>query len=173
MILLVSHFTYLKSEFLHKKNANALVTNGISVHAAPLWKQTKPPPTVVTLNASLRFKRGLQAIKRQQSPFIKDALVWMSGCFWAKSTNEIKDTKAVDEENDDGGHSVICQGVQISIQKPWVTWMTMAPMMVMGGLFNDAYDDDDDDQGVICQGVHQSLPKWPDRINGFEGPSPY
>ena len=51
--------------------------------------------------------------------------------------------------------------------------MTMAPMMVMGGLFNDAYDDDDDDQGVICQGVHQSLPKWPDRINGFEGPSPY
>ena len=44
MILLVSHFTYLKSEFLHKKNANALVTNGISVHAAPLWKQTKPPP---------------------------------------------------------------------------------------------------------------------------------
>ena len=173
MILLVSHFTYLKSEFLHKKNANALVTNGISVHAAPLWKQTKPPPTVVTLNASLRFKRGLQAIKRQQSPFIKDALVWMSGCFWAKSTNEIEDTKAVDEENDDGSHSFICQGVQISIQKPWVTWMTMAPMMVMGGLFNDAYDDDDDDQGVICQGVHQSLPKWPDRINGFEGPSPY
>ena len=97
----------------------------------------------------------------------------MSWCFWAKSTNEIEDTKAVDEENDDGGHSVICQGVHISIQKPWVTWMTMAPMMVMGGLFNDAYDDDDDDQGVICQGVHQSLPKWPDRINGFEGPSPY
>ena len=42
-----------------------------------------------------------------------------------------------------------------------------------GWTANDAHDDDDDDQGVICQGVHQSLPKWPDRINGFEGPSPY
>ena len=51
--------------------------------------------------------------------------------------------------------------------------MTMAPMKLMGGLCNNACDDDDDDQGVICQGVHQSLPKWPDRINGFEGPSPY
>ena len=39
----------------------------------------------------------------------------MSWCFWAKSTNEIEDTDAVDEENDDGGHSVICQGVQISM----------------------------------------------------------
>ena len=106
--VLYSLFYLLKVWTPTYKNANALVTNGISVHPAPLWKQTKPPPTVVTLNASLRFKRGPQAIKRQQSPFIKDALVWMSWCFWAKSTNEIEDTDAVDEENDDGGHSVIC-----------------------------------------------------------------